>query len=175
MEYIAITEHGEFPIEIQDDVGTPSRPDGGGTIAISGQVHQVDMQDIGNRALYSLLVDNRSREVLIEQEGEEFRVLVEGKLYNVHVVSKERHLLSTLASPPPQPKGEATIRAPMPGLVVSVPVAAGQSVSAGQVLVVLESMKMENEVRATHDGLVQVVNVTAGDLVNSNQVLLGLR
>jgi biotin carboxyl carrier protein len=165
MEYIAITEQGEFPIEILKEKGE---------IAIGGQVHQVDMQDIGNRDLYSLLVDNHSCEVLIEQEGERFRVLVGGKLYNVRVVSKDRYLLSKLVSPPPMPKGEAAIRAPMPGLVVSVPVAAGQAVSAGQVLVVLESMKMENEVRAPQDGVVQAVHVAAGELVNNNQVLLVL-
>jgi biotin carboxyl carrier protein len=60
----------------------------------------------------------------------------------------------------------------MPGLVVSVPVAAGETVLAGQVLIVLESMKMENEVSAPQDGVIQALNVAAGELVNANQVLL---
>jgi len=63
------------------------------------------------------------------------------------------------------------IRAPMPGVVVAVPVAAGQSVATGQVLIILESMKMENEVRASRAGVVQAVRVRAGDMVNGRQVL----
>ena len=70
------------------------------------------------------------------------------------------------------PKGESAIRAPIPGTVVSVPVTAGQPVSQGEVLLVLESMKMHNELRSPQDGVIQAVNVAAGDLVKGDQVLL---
>jgi pyruvate carboxylase len=63
----------------------------------------------------------------------------------------------------------------MPGLVVSLSVSAGQSVAAGQVLLTLESMKMENEVCAPRDGVVRAVHVSAGELVAGQKVLLRIK
>lgn len=163
MEYVAIAEGSEVPIEVLD---------GGTRVRISGRVHQVDMRDIGNRSLFSLLVDNSSYEVLIEEQKQGFRVLLEGRLYTIRVEGKGRHRLSGLVRPRSMPKEKLTIRAPIPGMVVSVPVTTGQAVAAGDVLIVLESMKMENEVRASQDGVVQVVRVSAGELVNGDQILL---
>lgn len=163
MEYIAITEGAELSIEILE---------GGSKIAIGDRVHEVDMKAIGNHSLLSLLVDNTSYELLIEGHEDGFRVLLEGMLYDIRVESKTRHHLSGLASPRPMAKGRATIRAPMPGMVVAVPVAVGQAVSTGDVLVVLESMKMENEVRAPQNGTVREINIADGELVNGDQVLL---
>ncbi len=163
MQYVAITEQGEVAIEVLDD---------GARVVIDGQVHEVDMQHIGSQSLFSLLVDNGSYEVLIEQRGDELRVLLAGKVYPMRVQSQERHRLASLVSPAPQPEGKADIRAPMPGLVVAVPVTAGQAVKAGDVLVIVESMKMENEIRAPQDGVVQAVNVAAGQQVNGDQVLV---
>ena len=163
MEYVAITERGELSIEVID---------GARKVVIGGQARDVDMQDIGSQSLFSLLVDNGSYEVLIEEQGEELRVRLEGTVYTVRVQGKDRHRLSKLVSAAPRPKGEVAIRAPIPGLVVSVPVTAGQPVSEGEVLLVLESMKMHNELRSPQDGVIQAVNVAAGDLINGDQVLL---
>ena len=185
MRYVASTELQEFTIELVD---------GGRGVVVDGELHRVDMQPIptavgrggsgranpaqpssGNDALFSLLVDNRSYEVLVEQQGEEFLVLVAGKLHTVRVDALERHRLSELVGPRPEAKVETAIAAPMPGLVVSVPVHVGQTVVAGQVLVVLESMKMENEVRAPQDAVIQAVHVAAGDFVTGQQVLLRVK
>jgi biotin carboxyl carrier protein len=129
----------------------------------------------GNHALFSLLVDNCSYEVLVEEQGDEFRVLVAGKLHTVRVEDAERHRLSELIGPRTEPRVETVIAAPMPGLVVSVPVRVGQAVAAGDVLVVLESMKMENEVRAPQDAVIQAVHVAAGDFVTAHQVLVRVK
>jgi len=60
----------------------------------------------------------------------------------------------------------------MPGLVVSVPVAEGQEVKKGDVLVVLESMKMQNELKSPKDGKVEKVKVEAGQAVEQGQVMV---
>ena len=66
------------------------------------------------------------------------------------------------------------VTAPMPGNILKVNVTAGQAVKEGDVLVVLEAMKMENEIVAPQDGTVASVNVHKGDTVNSGDVLVSM-
>jgi len=68
--------------------------------------------------------------------------------------------------------GQAVVTSPMPGIIVSVPVAVGDVVSQGAKIIVLESMKMENELRAPCDGIITHVNVTAGANVEKDQELV---
>ncbi|HZX46742.1 MAG TPA: biotin/lipoyl-containing protein, partial [Clostridia bacterium] len=75
----------------------------------------------------------------------------------------------------PAPAGAQTITAPMPGTVLDVKVKEGQSVKQGDVLVILEAMKMENEIFAPADGTVASVNVSAGASVNAGDVLVSLK
>ncbi|MCS6937600.1 MAG: acetyl-CoA carboxylase biotin carboxyl carrier protein subunit, partial [Candidatus Bipolaricaulota bacterium] len=70
--------------------------------------------------------------------------------------------------------GEFSLRAPMPGLIVAVPVVEGQTVKKGDNLVILESMKMQNELKSPRAGTVTRVNVRAGQSVEQNQVMVTL-
>jgi len=67
------------------------------------------------------------------------------------------------------------INAPMPGLVVSVAVKEGDSIDAGQEVLVLEAMKMENAVAASSNGVVEKIHVKAGDQVESGSILIELK
>ena len=81
------------------------------------------------------------------------------------------------AAPAAAPKaaaGAVTVKAPMPGNILDVKVAAGASVKAGDVLVILEAMKMENEIVAPQDGTVASINVHKGDTVNSGDTLVSM-
>jgi biotin carboxyl carrier protein len=62
----------------------------------------------------------------------------------------------------------------MPGLVVAVPVSEGQDVKKGQVILILESMKMQNELKAPRDGVIQRIKVKAGESVEQKQTLLSV-
>lgn len=78
------------------------------------------------------------------------------------------------AAPAPVPAGGQTITAPMPGNILKVNVTAGQAVKAGQVLCVLEAMKMENEIMAPCDGKVAQVLVSKGATVDTDAPLVTL-
>jgi acetyl/propionyl-CoA carboxylase alpha subunit len=162
MKYEVTVEGETFLIEIEDE----------GKVFVNGQAHAVDMQSIDDLSLYSLLVDNNSYEAFIEEEEGQFQVLLHtGEMYSARV--KGGRPRPTLVEKPLQvPKGEVTLKAPMPGLIVAVPVVEGQQIIAGEVLVILESMKMENELRAEWDGTVRSVHVRPGDVAGQDQALV---
>lgn len=77
----------------------------------------------------------------------------------------------------PAPSGSAgavKVEAPMPGNILDIKTSVGASVTSGQVLVILEAMKMENEIVAPQNGTVASVNVTKGDSVEAGQVIVTL-
>ena len=71
--------------------------------------------------------------------------------------------------------GDGRVKAPIPGLISRVLVAPGETVAAGQALVVLEAMKMENEIRAPFDGVVSSISTTVGETVLRGQVLAEIK
>lgn len=78
------------------------------------------------------------------------------------------------AAPAGGPQGSVKVIAPMPGKILAVKTSAGQAVKKGDVLLILEAMKMENEVVAPQDGTVASVNVAEGAMVESGDVLATL-
>lgn len=78
------------------------------------------------------------------------------------------------AAAPAGAQGGVKINAPMPGKILAVKANAGQAVKKGEVVLVLEAMKMENEVVAPQDGTVASINVGVGDMVESGDVLATL-
>lgn len=74
----------------------------------------------------------------------------------------------------PVPAGASSVKSPMPGTILGIKVAPGQAVKKGQVLVILEAMKMENEICATGDGTVAAVRVQVGQSVNTGDPLVDM-
>ena len=113
----------------------------------------------------------------------QLKVTVNGKVYDVCVEEVGEAASAPVASAPvasapaaaPAPAANVAgeqITAPMPGTVLSVKVSNGQAVKKGDVLVVLEAMKMENEIYAPCDGTVASVSVSNGEAVESGKVLV---
>ena len=111
-----------------------------------------------------------------------YRVNVNGNVYEItlEVIDKadikpvENKPQEAPAAPVAVPAGAQTITAPMPGNILKVNVSNGQAVKKGDVLVVLEAMKMENEILAPADATVTSVNVTAGQTVDAGAVICSL-
>ena len=72
------------------------------------------------------------------------------------------------------PSGAAKVTAPMPGTILAVNVSKGDTVKKGDVVAILEAMKMENEIAATQDGTITSVNVAKGASVNSGDVIVSI-
>ena len=110
-----------------------------------------------------------------------FHITVNGNAYEVEVeeIGSAAPAAAPAASAAPAapaaaPAGGTVITCPMPGTIIDIKVAAGQAVAEGQVLVIFEAMKMENEIVAPCAGTVASINVNKGDSVNSGSVLMSL-
>lgn len=110
---------------------------------------------------------------VVEQEGipTEFMVEVDGESYNVKVEPRGGFIEIEEQSTAPQ-KVDGGIVAPMQGLILKVKVGLGQAVKKGDVVAVLEAMKMQNDVLATHGGVVRKIYVTEGTTVSPGTVLM---
>jgi biotin carboxyl carrier protein len=142
-----------------------------GQVTLDGQDVQVDFARIG-LGLCLLLVNHESFEGLVEQKEDVWQVLFRGDLYEVQVADERTQLMRARAGMAVPDTGELPIKAPMPGMVVSVLVEIGQEVAKGDNMVILESMKMENELKTPRAGKVERINVAKGDSVDQGQVLV---
>jgi pyruvate carboxylase subunit B len=122
-----------------------------------------------------LLVDGgRPHVVTVERNGPTTRVWVDGAPVEVDLRTDADLLLERFGLDTGDAAADREIHAPMPGLVLRVLVAPGDAVEAGQGVVVLEAMKMENELTAPAAGTVAAVHVAAGDAVAKNDLLVEL-
>ena len=144
-----------------------------GEITIDGAAVPIDLRAIDD-VTYSLLLDNKSYEALVEVAGNDLSVLLNGRLYGAQVLDERARRLTQAVGSSAAHSGEVTIKSPMPGLIVAVPVSEGQAVKKGQTVVVLESMKMENELKAPRDGTVTAIKVAPRQSVEQHQALVVL-
>lgn len=164
MKYITTIGEREYSIEIVNQR----------LVIVDGIPYDVDFASISGQPVYSLLVDNKSYEGYMYPDDDDWEVLLQGILYSVNVEDeRERRLRQALGEGPTQ-TGEFHLKAPMPGLVVTVPVSDGQEVSKGDVLIILESMKMQNELKSPRDGKISRVRIKVGDSVERKQTLLSV-
>jgi len=163
-KYITTIQGKEYTVEILES----------GKVSLNGQVYDVDFESISGQPVYSLLLDGGSFQADVYPGDEDaLQVLMRGVLYEATVEDEREKRLSKAAGGVTQ-TGEFVLRAPMPGLVVKVAVAEGEAVKTAQVLVILESMKMQNELKSPREGKVSRVQVKAGDSVEQRQILLSV-
>lgn len=141
-------------------------------VKIGGTIHEISLEVIDTGRLFSLLMDGHSYEVYRHHRPGGDDLLVGSELYRVEV---ERGRRRPRERQPEVPAGTQTLRSPMTGIVAAVAVVEGQFVQRGSVLVVLESMKMNNELRSHGDAVVVRVDVSPGQRVERGYPLLELK
>ncbi len=162
MKYLTTVSDKTFTIEINDDRH----------IVVDGKTYEVDLEAMSSESLYSLLLDSHSFESFIDEAEEGWRVLLRGDLYDVKVVDERAARLAKSAGGVAAQSGDYHLKAPMPGVIVSVPVSEGQPVKKGDILVILESMKMQNELKSPREGAVARIKAKSGDNVEQGQILV---
>jgi biotin carboxyl carrier protein len=135
---------------------------------LDGGVERSAGIEMAEPCVYSVLMDGRSYEARVEERPEGLVVVIDGNRFEIAVRDprrRSRRAASTGAG------GAQAVTSPMPGKVVRVLVAVGDVVQAGQGLVVVEAMKMQNEMKAPSDGTVLTVAAKEGATVAAGEVL----
>ena len=144
--------------------------DPSGQVWVNNQLISVDLEGIDGLPLYSLLLDNRSYEAHVETvEDGECRVVVSGRSFRASLQGEQRHSPDTARRY--HTGGPTEVFAPLPGWLIEVRVSEGQLVGEGDVVAVLESMKMHLELRTPHAGVVRALSANAGREVAQGDVL----
>lgn len=164
MKYITTIGDREFEVDILDDH----------RIAVNGVIYRVDFIQVGSQPVYSLVLDGQSYDALVYQEEDQWQVMFRGKMFTAKVFEEYEKRLQAMRGEVFDETGEFHLRAPMPGLIVAIPVQVGQQVQKGDVLLVLESMKMQNELKSPRAGSVTRIRVNIGDRVEKKETLLSI-
>ncbi len=152
----------ETEAEVEDTAAGPR-------VRIGDRWHAVDLEPAGRHGLYSLLVDGRSYEIYARRRPGGWDVLVGSRAFSVDSGYARPRAARGAA---PEPEGAWVLRSPLAGIVVETQARVGDTVAAGQVLLVVESMKMNNELRAARAGTITDLYVQSGERVERGAPLV---
>jgi biotin carboxyl carrier protein len=144
--------------------------DGRYRFTIDDEVVEVDAR-LTAQGIYSLIIDGVSHVADVTDRDGRCVVDVGGEAYTIQVEEQTRYIIRTKGGAAAG-QGTQTLRAPLPGKISHVAVRVGDVVTAGQTLLVIEAMKMENEFKTGAGGTVAEVRVEPGQAVNAGDVLI---
>jgi len=124
---------------------------------------------------FHILLDNKSYSVEVisaDSQAKSFCFKINGRRYVVDLKDKFDLLLEKMGMNNSSANKVNNVKAPMPGLIIDMRVKEGDQVKAGDPLLILEAMKMENIIKASGDSVVKSVKVKKGESVEKNQVLI---
>ena len=157
----------QITVKVGADDGMPA-------VEVGGHAVRPDLARLSFYS-FSLLLDGESHSVSVRPSEEGYLVLAQGRTHQVRLRSRRELLNESLRTVKPAALRSSQVRATIPGLIRAVKVSAGDRVSAGDGLVILEAMKMENEIGAPQAGVVKAVRVSAGQAVEKGAVLVELQ
>jgi biotin carboxyl carrier protein len=149
------------------------QPDGDG-YKVNGQPFEYDLQKI-SEGKFHIIFKNRSFNaeiVRVDRAAKSFVIKINGKLYPVELKDRFDLLLEKMGMNTSGAGKVNNVKAPMPGLIIDLKVTAGDVVKQGDILLILEAMKMENIIKSPGEGIVRSVKIKKGESVEKNQVLI---
>ena len=146
----------------------------GESITVDGGTVRAHLENVTGTPLQIVVVGNETHRVFARRGDHrgQYDLSIDGYRFSVEALDERARTIRELSGVSAKPAGPAHLVAPMPGLIVRVSVQAGDHVRAGQGLVVMEAMKMENELRASADGIVRRVVVGPGSAVEKGAQIL---
>jgi biotin carboxyl carrier protein len=160
--YFAEIEGKEYQIEIVSN----------SIVNINGTQYSIDYEPLKLGSSCSLLVNGNSFEPNTFQENGGWEILLKGRRFKVKVEDERERRLRLASGQSEAQTGRIVVQSPMPGLVIDIPVQEGDQVEEGEVLVILESMKMQNELRALRAGRITRIHAAVNDNVERKETLL---
>jgi biotin carboxyl carrier protein len=162
MKYVVLLDGQTIEVEVEGD-----------HVTIDGRIYIATLGAIPGTPLRQLMIDGRPSTLSVEAVGGgRWALTPKGERWEMEVLDERTRHIRSLAGGGDRRRAAGVLKAPMPGLVVRVQVQPGEQVAAGDPLVVLEAMKMENELKAGAPGTVKSVRVAAGEAVEKGQVLV---
>ena len=162
MKYVTLINDQSYEIEIDQE----------GKVLVNGEQRDVDFLNLGGD-LFSVITENRSLEAVINDDEGKIAVMMSGRQFEAQVLDERAMLMMQRRGT--QATGSGEVKAPMPGLIVAVTAERDANVDKGDTVVVLESMKMQNELKSPIEGVVRAVHVEAGQAVDKNELLIEIR
>ncbi len=164
MKYVTTINEHEYIVDIIDEH----------RVSVDGTIYEIDFMPVGDQAVFSLIADGQSFDANVTPNEDTWQVFFHGNLYTACVEDeREKRLRAGLAGRVAEHE-DFHLKAPMPGMVVAVPVQEGQEITKDDVLVILESMKMQNELRSPRAGKVARLRVKVGDRVEQKETMLSV-
>ena len=164
--WVVVTRDGHQPVTIR-------KVTDGYSVIVDGTTHefQTDWQ-LGEPLLRGNLVGDKTLVIQVERENIAYRLTHGGSQDDVLVLSPAHAELNALMPVKEPPDTSKLLLSPMPGLLISLAVAEGQEVKAGEELAVIEAMKMENVLRAERDVVVSSIKAATGESLMVDQVIM---
>lgn len=138
---------------------------------ISGKEYTVGIEEFGSSHAV-ITVDGKKYNVGLKDLGEELKIeTVQRSGSSVPSAAAVKQVQSAPSSSGSSGSGSHEVLAPLPGLILNVLVKVGDSVKAGQKIMIMEAMKMENDINSTRDGKIKAINVHNGDNISEGDIL----
>lgn len=165
MKYIVTVNGADREVDVE-----------GASVQVDGSSYEARVVDVEGTPLWMVTLGDEVHRVVARRGARrgQFTFWLDGHRFEADALDERTRAIRELSGAAAGPSGPAPLVAPMPGLIVRVNVAEGDQVQAGQGLVVMEAMKMENELRAQAGGTVKRVACAPGAAVEKGAVLIEL-
>jgi biotin carboxyl carrier protein len=163
MKYHVLVDGEHYEVDVQVDGG-------GVRTSIGDEQRHVDVATLVDGRGYSLVMNGRSVDVGVDESGDRLDLLIGGSRYTTEVLGEREYLARSIREE--TETGDSSVRAVMTGMLREIRVKPGDQVTAGQVLFILEAMKMENEVKADVEGVVGAIHGEPGSTVEQGDVIV---